>query len=116
MEEHFARFPHISEKIFVQLNNQNLAKCRKISKSWCNYLDNQKFMNIRIIKQRIRSSDCKDNFQLLIDETKKPWTEFFKRASAEAVQYFAKVSKKVLTDLSKSELQPICTIGRRKYV
>ena len=106
MEEHFARFPHISEKIFVQLNNQNLAKCRKISKSWCNYLDNQKFMNIRIIKQRIRSSDCKDNFQLLIDETKKPWTEFFKRASAEAVQYFAKVSKKVLTDLSKSELQP----------
>ena len=50
-------------------------------------------MNIRIIKQSIRSSECKDNFQLLIDETKKPWTEFFKRASTESIQYFAKVSK-----------------------
>ena len=94
MEEQFARFPHISEQIFGQLNNQNLAKCREISKSWCNYLDNQKFMNIRIIKQSIRSSDCKDNFQWLIDETKKPWREFFKRASGESIQYFAKVLPK----------------------
>ena len=111
MEEQFARFPHISEKIFGQLNNQNLAKCRNISKSWCNYLANQKFMNIRIIKQSIRSSDCKDDFHWLIDETKKPWTEFFKRASAESFQYFAKVSRKVLPDLSKSELQPFLMCG-----
>ena len=120
MEEQFARFPHISEHIFGQLNNQNLAKCRKLSKSWCNYLDNQKIMNIRIIKQSIRSSDCKDNFQLLIDETKKPWTEFFKRASVESIQYLAKVSKKVLPDLSKSELQPFlmcaeCTSALSSY-
>lgn len=112
MEEQFARFPHISEKIFGQLNNQNLAMCRKISKSWCKYLDNQKFMNIQIIKQSIRSSDCKDDFMWLIDETKKPWREFFNRASAESIQYFAKVSrKKVLPDLSKSELQPFLMCG-----
>ena len=111
MEEQFARFPHISEQIFGQLNNQNLAKCRKISKSWRNYLDNQKFMNIRIIRQSIRPSDCKDNFQWLIDETKKPWREFFKRASSESIQYFAKVIRKVLPDLSKSELQPFLMFG-----
>ena len=111
MEEQFARFPHISEKIFGQLNNQNLAKCRKISKSWCKYLDNQKFMNIQIIRQSIRSSDCKDDFQWLIDETKEPWREFFKRASAESIQYFAKVSRKVLPDLSKSELHPFLMCG-----
>ena len=111
MEEQFARFPHISEKIFGQLNNQNLAMCRKISKSWRKYLDNQKFMNVQIIKQSIRSSDCKDDFLWLIDETKKPWREFFKRASAESIQYFAKVSRKVLPDLSKSELQPFLMCG-----
>ena len=111
MEEQFARFPHISEKIFGQLNNQNLAMCRKISKSWCKYLDNQKFMNIQIIKQSIRSIDCKDDFMWLIDETKKPWREFFKRASAESIQYFAKVNRKVLPDLSKSELQPFLMCG-----
>ena len=111
MDEQFARFPHISEQIFDQLNNRSLAKCRRISKSWCNYLDNQKLLTIRIIKKNIRSSDCKDNFKLIIDVNKKPWTEFFKRASAESIEYFAKVSKNVLSDLSKTELQPFLMCG-----
>ena len=57
MQEQFARFPHISEKIFDQLDDQNLVKCRRISKSWCKYLDDQKNLYIRIIKQSIISSD-----------------------------------------------------------
>ena len=57
MQEQFARFLHISEKIFDQLDDQNLVKCRRISKSWCKYLDDQKNLYIRIIKQSIISSD-----------------------------------------------------------
>ena len=57
MQEQFERFPHISEKIFDQLDDQNLVKCRRICKLWCNYLDNQKNLYIRIIKQSILSSD-----------------------------------------------------------
>ena len=57
MEEQFSRFPYISEQIFDQLDDQNLVKCRRISKSWCNYLDNQKVLYIRMIKQSIKSSD-----------------------------------------------------------
>ena len=57
MEEQFVRFPYISEQIFDQLDDQNLVKCRRISKSWCNYLDNQKVLYIQIIKQSIISSD-----------------------------------------------------------
>ena len=57
MDKQFARFPHISEEIFDQLDNQNLVKCRRISKSWCNYLDDQKILYIRIIKQSIKSSN-----------------------------------------------------------
>ena len=188
MQEQFARFPHISEKIFDQLDDQNLVKCRRISKSWCNYIDNQKNLYIRIIKQSIISSDynkapahsvnsyadtctnCNPSLRLrkrtiiseivsdienqkmqgskrhqktpvnsimetenkivsrlyetelmkslkekknqivnirpIVDLNTKPWMEFFKRASTESLQYFTKVSKKILCDLSKSELQP----------
>ena len=197
MEEQFSRFPQISEKIFDQLDDQNLVKCRRISKSWCNYLDNQKILYNRIIKQSIISSDynkapahsvnsyadaCTNcnpcvaglgkglfhdprisellfgtknqemrgplaakrlyqkapvkpimeteskvvsrlhqmelmkslkekknqivNIRPIVDLNAKPWREFFKRASTESLQYFTKVSKKILCDLSKSELQP----------
>ena len=187
MEEQFARFPYISEKIFDQLDNPNLVKCRKISKSWCNYLDNQKILHIRIIKQSIKSSDynkapahsanfyadacynCNPriaglrkglfddlgtisellfqkiqgpqsdqkasvkpimeaeskvasrihemkslkenqnqrvNIWPIVDLNTTPWREFFKRASTESLLYFTKVSKKILCNLSKSELQP----------
>ena len=192
MEEQFARFPYISEKIFDQLDNPNLVKCRKISKSWCNYLDNQKILHIRIIKQSIKSSDynkapahsanfyadacynCNPriaglrkglfddlgtisellfqkiqgpqsdqkasvkpimeaeskvasrihemkslkenqnqrvNIWPIVDLNTTPWREFFKRASTESLQCFTKVSKKILCDLSKSELQPFLMCG-----
>ena len=144
MEEVFARFPHISDMIFDQLTNRYLARCKVISKSWCNYLDNHKITYIRIIKQNIKSSDCnrparevesllnnvkhppsqyridgkvhrmecwksliqKRNQKPLIDENEKPWKEYYKRGSTESVRYFAKVSKRVLRELSRSELQP----------
>ena len=144
MEEVFARFPHISDMIFDQLTNLNLAKCKRISKSWCNYLDNHKILYIRIIKQNIKSSDCnrparevesllnnvrhppsqyridgkvhrmvcwkslirKRNQKALIDENEKPWKEFYKRGSTESIRYFAKVSKRVLSELSSSKFQP----------
>ena len=145
MEEVFARFPHISDMIFDQLTNRYLARCKVISKSWCNYLDNHKIIYIRIIKQNIKSSDCnrparevesllnnvkhppsqyridgkvhrmecwksliqKRNQKPLIDENEKPWKEYYKRGSTESVRYFAKVSKRVLSELSRSsKLQP----------
>ena len=46
------------------------------------------------------------NIWPIVDLNTTPWREFFKRASTESLQYFTKVSKKILCDLSKSELQP----------
>ena len=50
MEVTILRFSHLSEGIFNLLDNQNLLKCKKINKSWQDYLDKQKFFEIRKIK------------------------------------------------------------------
>ena len=49
MEELFARFPHISEKIFQQLDDKSLTNCREVSKSWQEFLDSKNMSWIRIV-------------------------------------------------------------------
>ena len=41
-------FPHIGEQIFKQLSNKNLAKCRKVTKSWEHFISNQRFYKQRV--------------------------------------------------------------------
>jgi hypothetical protein len=50
MENFFTRFSHLSQGIFNCLDNKCLCKTREISRSWHNYLDNQKLSQIRFIK------------------------------------------------------------------
>ena len=52
MEVILKRFPQIGEKIFLQLNDDDLLKCRRINKSWKSFIDNpsQKQLCIRIIR------------------------------------------------------------------
>ena len=51
------------------------------------------------------------NIRPIVDLKKNPWREFFKRASTKSLHYFPKVSKKILWDLSNSELQPFLMCG-----
>ena len=41
------RFPHVSEIIFDHLDNQSLANCNIVSKTWSIYIREQKFYAIR---------------------------------------------------------------------
>ena len=50
MEVIALRFSHLSEGIFNLLNNESIAKCRKVSRFWNQFLDNDKQLWIRIIK------------------------------------------------------------------
>ena len=52
MEEILKRFPQIGEKIILQLNDDDIQNCRRINKSWKNFIDNpsQKQICIRIIQ------------------------------------------------------------------
>ena len=44
-----ARFPHIAEQIFCQLDNKSLTKCREVTKSWQKFIDDKNLPWIRIV-------------------------------------------------------------------
>ena len=48
MEELFQRFPEIAEDIFDSLDDQSLSNCQLVSRSWANYLNQDRFQ-VRII-------------------------------------------------------------------
>ena len=53
MEEVFLRFPHLSESIFGSLKSEFLAKSKEVCRSWYDYLDDQKFLQIRADKVKL---------------------------------------------------------------
>ena len=53
METFFSKFSHLTEKVFYQLDDKSLVNCRKVAKSWQNYLENQKLFQIQKIKASI---------------------------------------------------------------
>ena len=57
MGQVFARFPHIGDQIFINLDDQNLTKCREVCDSWMTFLDNEKLIWARIIMSHIEASN-----------------------------------------------------------
>jgi ankyrin repeat protein len=49
MDEIFARFPHIGEQIYTELDDQTLTRCRQVCDSWRTFLDNEKLLWVRSI-------------------------------------------------------------------
>ena len=66
------RFPHLSEMIFDHLDNQSLADCNIVSKTWSIYIGEQKFYVIRIIKETVLG---------VSNKLSKQWFEVFKKAN-----------------------------------
>ena len=63
MEELNSRFEHISEQIFDQLDNKSLVNCMEVSSNWYHFLEDRKFINIRIILKialTIKGMETKD--------------------------------------------------------
>ena len=55
MEQLFLRFPHLSEAICGQLNDESLATWTGVSRSLNMYLTEQKLFEVRIIKATIEN-------------------------------------------------------------
>ena len=75
METLTLRFAHLSEMIFDHLDNQSLAKCKIVSKTWNIYVVEQKFYGIRIIKETVKRFHKLSN----------PWFEVFKKANTKNI-------------------------------
>ena len=69
------RFPHLSEMIFDHLDNQSLANCNIVSKTWSDNIGAQKFYAIRNIKE------IATEFHKL----SKPWLEVFRKANTDNI-------------------------------
>ena len=48
MEEILCRFQHLGEQIFSELDDLSLAKSRETSRSWLDFICNEKFYKNRI--------------------------------------------------------------------
>ena len=91
MADLILRFPHIVERILDELNNCDLANCRKLSKSLRKFIDMQKLPWIRMIKKYSRSqTEFCDQWKQVTEKTPTPmvkklaiYTEKFFKASPE---------------------------------
>ena len=101
MEEVNLRFQHISEKIFGCLDNESLASCKEVCRSWNNFLDGQKFLQARVIFETVKK----------IHKAGKSWFQVFKNCNTKtivdlriAVEQFYKELQTNLDLLRKSNL------------
>ena len=75
----YARFPHISKKIFENLNIKGLKNCRKVSKSWLKCIDNQNILWNKVAE----NEDCNKVLQCVIEKGHLKLTRFLIQKSAE---------------------------------
>ena len=43
------KFPHLPEKIFQKLDIKSLSKCREVSRSWVNIIDERNYSWLRVV-------------------------------------------------------------------
>ena len=75
MEELASRFPRLSENVFKSLDNGNIANFRKVGRSWGKYLDEKKFVKIRMIKATVGQ----------FHSIGKSWNQVFETANTETI-------------------------------
>ena len=97
MEELLLRIPGLGENIFSQLDNKSLADCKKVSKSWNNFISDQKFPSIRIIQKHVTNYD--ENWKKAVTNTS---TDTVKEL-ATAVEKFFIPDPKRIPELQKRE-------------
>ena len=81
----FQRFPDLCCDIFDQLDDQNLAKSKEVSVSWCSFINSEKFWWIRMIRKYV-DEDVNENPDI--------WKKVIVRTQFEIVKNLAIASRK----------------------
>ena len=53
LDKMMLRFPHIVQNVFEELDNKSLKKCKIVSRTSCDFIENQKFYWIRKIQNNV---------------------------------------------------------------
>ena len=59
LDEIMLRFPHLVQDVFVELDNKSLANCRKVSRAFFDFIDDEKLFWVRKIQNYV----CMKKFQ-----------------------------------------------------
>jgi len=87
MKNFLIRFPHLGQGIFEILDDESLAKCKGVSKSWSFFMDGERFFWKKIIQKLIKNYD---DFQ-------KSWNIAVKNADVEMLKELGCVVKNFLS-------------------
>ena len=87
MKTIFQRFPDICCDIFDQLDNQNLAKSKEVSVSWCSFINSEKFWWIRMI-QKYGHEDINENLGIWRKVINRTPFEIVKKLAIAVQQFF----------------------------
>ena len=105
LDDIFGRFPALGVAIFSQLPDQNLVECYQVSKTWDNFVKNQKLPWIRMIKKQINH----------ISEHPETWSRVVRKTAVEIVREVAISLQKFATSFlitnSKFQLTPLHVVA-----
>jgi hypothetical protein len=83
-----ARFPHVAADIFKELDNKTLTTCRNVSRPCCDYLDDEKFLYVRILQRYKASRSMEIAYPLWNKVLKNTPVELVKEISVCTQQFF----------------------------
>ena len=69
IDETFRRFPHLSQNIFNNLDNNSLTNCREVCRTWKSSIDCEKFACLRRIQKYRRRLEPLDQWNEVIKKT-----------------------------------------------
>ena len=103
MERIFLKIPDLAEKIFKELDNQSLVKCKEVQRSWYNFINEEKVLWFRIIQNYIR----KDN------EFLQAWRKVLTKAPVDFVTQVALATQQFYADLATQQNYAKSTVTRK---
>ena len=96
MENILLRVPSICDKIFDELDDENLTKCRLLNRSFCAFLDKSRLVSLRKInKYNQNHVQFKESWNLVME--KMP-LETMKQLASATQDFYTRVFR-VITDL-----------------
>ena len=88
MDEVIQRFPMVAKEILDKLDNRTLTNCKRVSKHWCHFIDNQKTPWIRRIQIYIKRN---------INHHLEDWKKVIFRAPVQVLKELALATEKIFT-------------------
>ena len=95
LDEIMLRFPHVVQGVFEELDDKTLTKCRNLSRSYCDFIEDEKFYWVRKIQNCVRMTKFQEQ-----------WNNVLKNIpTQDAKEIFVIIGHFFQSDLNRKKLQ-----------